>query len=197
MTVTMGSSTRDRLLDAATELALDGGWPGVTMNKIACKAGVSRQTVYNEIGSKPILAQQLVARELSRFLDEVVVRIGQSADPIDAVSGAALVALTRAENNAFLRLALDATYGGNADLLPLLTLDSAFVLDEAYRQVRTAFVAAFPTLGIPDEELRLTLQTLVRLVFSHILQPTDKPELAAADLAFVLRAMLTTSLAAV
>lgn len=188
------ASTRDRLLDAATDLALEVGWPGVTMNKIAGRAGLSRQTVYNEIGSKPILAQQLVARELQNFLDQVVTRIADSADPLDAVSGAALVALKRAEDNAFLRLCLDATYGGNVDLLPLLTLDSAVVLGEAYRQVRAAFDAAYPGLEISDDALRLTLQTLTRLVFSHILQPTDAPEQAASDLDFVMRAMMTSAL---
>ena len=43
---------RDRLLEAAVELTTTAGWAKVTMARLADEVGVSRQTVYNEIGTK-------------------------------------------------------------------------------------------------------------------------------------------------
>ena len=66
-----GTILRDRLLDAAaaafrpgrlaTAHHVEGGRPG----------GISRQTIYNEFGTKQQLAEQLVMRELDIFLDVV------------------------------------------------------------------------------------------------------------------------------
>ena len=44
---------RERLLEEAAELTRAGGWQSITMAKLADRVGVSRQTVYNEIGTKP------------------------------------------------------------------------------------------------------------------------------------------------
>ena len=40
------------------------GWASVTMGRLADAVGVSRQTVYNEIGTKPGLAEAMILREL-------------------------------------------------------------------------------------------------------------------------------------
>ena len=44
------TSLRDRLVTAAVELTLAHGWSQVTMARLAAEVGVSRQTVYNEVG---------------------------------------------------------------------------------------------------------------------------------------------------
>ena len=46
-------------------------WPAVRMVDVAAAAGVSRQTLYNEFGSKEGLARALVRRETDRYLDGV------------------------------------------------------------------------------------------------------------------------------
>ena len=43
------------------------------MARLADAVGVSRQTVYNEAGSKPLLARAMILRELERFLGLVTV----------------------------------------------------------------------------------------------------------------------------
>ena len=63
---------RDRLCDAATTVIAEEGWARVTMARLADEVGVSRQTVYNEIGTKSDLAEAVVLRELDRFLAGVV-----------------------------------------------------------------------------------------------------------------------------
>ena len=44
---------RDRLIAAAVDLTVEQGWAALTMRGLAERIGVSRQTVYNELGSKP------------------------------------------------------------------------------------------------------------------------------------------------
>ena len=50
--VAVRSLLRERLLDAAAGVFSEDGWRRLTMAKVAERAGVSRQTVYNEFGSR-------------------------------------------------------------------------------------------------------------------------------------------------
>ena len=55
--------TKDLLLDAAAEAVLSGVvWDRLRMADVAKAAGVSRQTLYYEFGSKDALAQALALR---------------------------------------------------------------------------------------------------------------------------------------
>ena len=85
---------RERLVDAAVTLTTEVGWAQVTMARLADTVGVSRQTVYNEIGSKPRLAEAMILRELERFLELVTAAF--DANPTD------LVAAIRAASGAVL-----------------------------------------------------------------------------------------------
>src|SRR5690606_11757664 len=80
-----GVSTRDVLLDRAAEVTCGPGWSTITMAKLADAAGVSRQTVYNEFGSKSGLAEALVMRELRRFLAVVEDELASGDDLVDAL----------------------------------------------------------------------------------------------------------------
>jgi AcrR family transcriptional regulator len=48
-------ATRMRIIDAARDLFLAGGYVGTTLDAVAAGAGVSPQTVYNLVGGKAIL----------------------------------------------------------------------------------------------------------------------------------------------
>ena len=54
--------TRARILDAAGELFVEGGFAGTSVAAIADRAGVSAETVYQAFGSKPALLDALVRR---------------------------------------------------------------------------------------------------------------------------------------
>ena len=78
---------RDRLLDAGREQLRDRAWAQVTMAEIATAAGVSRQTLYNEFGTRDEFGQALVIRESSRLLDAVEQTIAAHAeDPLAALT---------------------------------------------------------------------------------------------------------------
>lgn len=57
---------RNTLLDAACDELQDRRWANITMADIARSAGVSRQTLYKEFGSRDEFAQALVLREAER-----------------------------------------------------------------------------------------------------------------------------------
>ncbi len=61
-------AARDSLLDAAYTALQRRPWPTVRMVDVAAVAGVSRQTLYNEFGSKDGLARALVRRETDAYL---------------------------------------------------------------------------------------------------------------------------------
>ena len=54
---------RVRVVEAAVALTSEVGWSQVTMARIAERVGVSRQTVYNEIGTKVHLAEAMILSE--------------------------------------------------------------------------------------------------------------------------------------
>ncbi len=56
----MSTALRDQIVAAARRRTLAHGWNGITMARLADDVGVSRQTIYNEMGSKTHLAEALV-----------------------------------------------------------------------------------------------------------------------------------------
>ncbi|MFI8851556.1 TetR/AcrR family transcriptional regulator [Streptomyces sp. 891-h] len=62
-------TARETLLDAAHVAVRSQPWTVVRMVDVAAAAGVSRQTLYNEFGSKEGLGAALVERVLEDFLD--------------------------------------------------------------------------------------------------------------------------------
>ncbi|MFC5802396.1 TetR/AcrR family transcriptional regulator [Streptomyces formicae] len=64
-------TAREALLNAALTALSALPWSGIRMVDIASAAGVSRQTLYNEFGSKDGLARALVRREADAYLHGV------------------------------------------------------------------------------------------------------------------------------
>jgi AcrR family transcriptional regulator len=61
-------SLRDGLLDAADSLLDDRPWAKISMGEVARRAGVSRQSLYNEFGGRAEFAEALLVREAERLL---------------------------------------------------------------------------------------------------------------------------------
>ena len=138
---------RPRIIAAAIELTARAGWTAVTMARLADAVGVSRQTVYNEIGSKPALAEAMVLDELGRFLAVVEAAFDPHPDDLAAaIHDAALGVLELAQDNTLLHAIVSATHGAGTDLLPLLTTHSDSLLTTA-RTVLTGLVAPY---RVPD-----------------------------------------------
>jgi AcrR family transcriptional regulator len=168
---------RDRLLDAGREQLRDRTWAQVTMAEIATTAGVSRQTLYNEFGTRDEFGQALVIREGSRLLDAVEQTIAaHAADPLAALTAGLERFLTTATTDPFVRLLLGDD--GTGGLLPLLTTQSRPVLDWASERVAATIRAQWPEAASVD--LGALADTLVRLAISHVTAPRDTPAKAAS-----------------
>lgn len=176
---------RDRLIDAASRITCDTGWSDVTMGKLAAEVGVSRQTVYNELGSKPALGQTLVLRELDRFLAVVAAELDRHDDVVEAIRSAAEQILLMARDNPLLRAVLSSAHGGTNELLPLLTTQSEPLIEAAIAVIAERIPGRYPDLGLADDELATALDTIVRLVLSHVMQPGKSPAATAADIAWI------------
>src|SRR3954469_7011175 len=114
------SPVRSALLDAAYDAAVSGDWARTRMADVARSAGVSRQTLYNEFGSKDALAQAMAMREIEQFIagTERALDEAHPDDPVQAVGAAALYTLQRAADNPLLKAALTDDTSG---LLSFLT----------------------------------------------------------------------------
>ncbi|KWX05451.1 TetR family transcriptional regulator [Carbonactinospora thermoautotrophica] len=172
---TVRSLMRERMLDAAYELTRARGWEKVRMSDIAAAVGVSRQTVYNEFGSKPALGQALVMRETERFLLGVREQLDAHPDDLgEAVAAAVTYTLRRAADNALLKAVLTSARGGPEDLLPLLTTRSEPVLHAARAMLTATVRDRWPSLETADVDL--AIDSVVRLTVSHIMLPLEPAE---------------------
>ena len=90
-------STHERIVSAASELTAEAGWSAITMAKLAERVGVSRQTVYNEIGTKNALAEAIILAELGALLLAVVNTAfdAHPGDLVGAIEGACGAAYSR------------------------------------------------------------------------------------------------------
>jgi AcrR family transcriptional regulator len=177
-------TTHERVVAAAAELALEVGWAHVTMGKLADRVGVSRQTVYNEVGSKPRLAEEMVLAELAKFLVVVDTAFDHHPDDlVEAIRAAARGVLELAGTNALLQAVVSASYGAETELLPLLTSRNDALLLAATGAVR-ARVAAYQ-VALDDRHLDAALDMVVRLVLSHVVHPIGAPADTADDIAWI------------
>ncbi len=182
------TSTRQRIVAAAIDLTTAEGWAAVTMSRLADDVGVSRQTVYNELGSKPALAEAMVLTELDRFL--TLVDAGFDAHPDDlaaALRRAIRGVLREAAGNDLLRAVVSP---GSGDLLPPLTTDAAALLDSAKAVVRER-ISAYDVADA-GRAREAAVDMLVRTVLGHVMQPSGPPDRSADDIAALAARMLTT-----
>ena len=122
---------------AAARFTAEHGWGALTMGKLADLVGVSRQTVYNELGGKPQLAEAMVMRELDLFLDHVdSAFLDNPDDLVAAIEAAAFRVLELARTDPLLHAILSSSQGADSELLPLLTTNSEGLLEAAGQMIR-------------------------------------------------------------
>ncbi|MGY1497700.1 TetR/AcrR family transcriptional regulator [Streptomyces sp. QTS52] len=118
-------AARDSLLDAAYTALARRPWSTVRMVDVAATAGVSRQTLYNEFGSKEGLARALVRREADAYLAGVERALTGPADPgagaRERLTGAAEWTASAARDNILVRALLTGCW---SERLPSPTLSA-------------------------------------------------------------------------
>ncbi|GHG41333.1 MULTISPECIES: TetR/AcrR family transcriptional regulator [Amycolatopsis] len=169
------ASLREALLDAAADLLPDRGHAGLRMADVAAKAGVSRQTVYNEFGNKAALTQAVALRTASEFLDGIRQRFETADGLLAGIHHAVVYTIEHARENRLVAAALGTEAG--EDLLPLLTTRGEPILTAAADLAAEQYREFEP--GLSAEAAALLAETVVRLSLSHLVLSTHSATEAA------------------
>ena len=133
---------RDSVLDAMREELLTKDWSAITLSDVARTAGISRQTIYNEFGSRQGLAQGYALRLADRLVDAI-------GDAIDRNVGDVYAAFSEGFRLFFAESASDpliiSLLSGVAkpDLLQIITTDSAPIITRASQRLTDAFITSW------------------------------------------------------
>jgi AcrR family transcriptional regulator len=161
---------RDTLFDAARDALGERPWADVTMAEIASAAGVSRQTLYKEFGSRDEFAQAFVLREGSRFLDAVEGAVrAHLDDPRAALAAAFGVFLDAAAGDPLVRALLHDD--GTGGMLPLVTTQGQPVVTFASVRLTQVIQDGWPQVAPSDAQL--LAESLVRLAISYVMLPRE------------------------
>jgi len=172
---------RETLLDAADAVLQERPWARVSMGEVAKRAGVSRQTLYNEFGGRRELAEAFLLREADRLLAGPELQIANHPDdPRAAISGALRTFLEAAARNRLLQSMVAEPEDG---LLALVTTRDV-VLTAAVERLAATIERTWP--DVDAKAARRLTETVVRLGISHATLPTASPAAAARELAEVL-----------
>ncbi|MEE6134947.1 TetR family transcriptional regulator [Mycobacterium sp. 050128] len=171
---------RNSVLDAMRDLLLTRDWSSITLADVAKAAGISRQTIYNEFGSRQGLAQGYALRLADRLVDAV-----HSA--IDANVGHVYEAFLQGFRAFFSESASDPlvisllTGVAKPDLLQIITTDSGPIITRASERLTLAFTHSW--VATSDEDAGVLARAIVRLALSYVSMPPEASHDVAQDLA--------------
>jgi AcrR family transcriptional regulator len=170
---------RYTILTAVDELVRHEGWTATTIAAVANAAGVSRQTVYNEFGSRRSIADAYVMHQLDKLLDAVITLIRDNQlqvgfakafelcfDMIDepmiqtALDGerAAVIDLVRATNERATTVLADLFH----EIEPSISPSDAIIFADSVVRIVVG-QAMFPTLARDVAVARVVRMTMVLL----------------------------------
>jgi AcrR family transcriptional regulator len=171
---------RDSVLDAMRDLLRSRDWSSVTLADVAKAAGISRQTIYNEFGSRHGLAQGYALRLADRLA-------GAVGDAIENNVGDIYAAFLEGFRAFFTESASDPlvisllTGVAKPDLLQIITTDSAPIISHASQKLTAAFNSSW--VQASDEDSGVLARAIVRLAMSYVSMPPESDHDVAADLA--------------
>lgn len=178
------SLLRETILRATDDLVAVHPWSEVTMAQVAQAAGVSRQTVYNEFGSRSELAVAYAAWAGDQLLDEVERCVAEHRDDLqEACVAAFTVFLDLGAGHPLVR-ALGASTGAESLAAVIATAEGQPIVAGATERLSSIITSTWPDL--PVDLVPIASEVLVRLAVSHLIQPAGRPEDAAAHVAVVL-----------
>lgn len=178
-----GVPARVAIFTALREVLIEKPWRSMTLEEVAQRAGVSRQTIYNDFGSRAGLARAYAFEVADAFCDMADTDLEAHTD--DPVAGL----------EAALRTFLDGTTGdplirriqeGDAhpDLLRLVTTDSGPLVAHIADRLTSSVARIWPVVD-PVSGTALA-RTIARLGISYVAMPPETEDDVAAGLARLL-----------
>jgi AcrR family transcriptional regulator len=171
---------RDSILDGLRELLLTRDWSSITLTDVAKAAGISRQTIYNEFGSRQGLAQGYALRLADRLVDQIEDAIGANVGDIHAafLQGFRDFFAESAADPLVISLRTGAT---KPDLLQLITTDSAPLITRCSARLTESLMHSWVRAG--EEDSGVLARAIVRLAMSYVSMPPEADHDVARDLA--------------
>ena len=129
---------RHSILDGMRELLLAKDWSSITLSDVARAAGISRQTIYNEFGSRQGLAEGYAMRLADRLVDAVEHSIYANVGDIHAafLQGFRMFFTESASDPLVISLL---TGVAKPDLLQIITTDSAPIISHCSARLTEIF----------------------------------------------------------
>ncbi len=171
---------RDSVLDAMRELLLSRDWSAITLADVARAAGVSRQTIYNEFGSRQGLAQGYALRLADRLASLVDSAIHSNVGDIYAAFLEGFRAFF-AESAADPLVISLLTGVAKPDLLQLITTGSGPIITRCSQRLTTSFMDSW--VKASEADAGILARAIVRLAMSYVSMPPEADHDVAADLA--------------
>jgi AcrR family transcriptional regulator len=163
------TGTPGRVLDALFEAIRDYGLTRVTVEDVAQRAGLSRQTVYRYFPSRDDIVVALVSREEDTFLDGVRAAFLEHEDLETAVTESVRFVLGYAKAHPL----VDRLLGPDqATFLPYVTTRAEPAIVRARETMVRLLVERIP--GADVERLRTLLDGTTRSLISYMITPTDR-----------------------
>jgi AcrR family transcriptional regulator len=174
---------RDSILDGMRDLLLTRDWSAITLADVARAAGISRQTIYNEFGSRQGLAHGYALRLADRLVDIVDDAIRQNVGDIhSAFLQGFREFLTESASDPLVISLLSGE--AKPDLLQLITLDSGPVINHCSQRLTASFAQSW--VQHSEEDAAVLARGIVRLAMSYVSMPQEAEYDIAADLARLL-----------
>ncbi|QGV78667.1 TetR/AcrR family transcriptional regulator [Streptomyces ficellus] len=199
-------TTREALLNAAQEALALLPWPAVRMVDVASAAGVSRQTLYNEFGSKEGLARALVRREADAYLRGVERALAVRSDAAGRLVSVAEWTVGQAAARPLLRALLTGCWGDRLPApRPAPVRSRVLAGAPAQRRADAGAPAPGELLAAVRERSRAALaraggdpgaevcELAVRLALSYVVAPGVPEESGGPGLEALLRGLLGVS----
>ena len=171
---------RDSILDGMRDLLLTRDWSAITLADVARAAGISRQTIYNEFGSRQGLAQGYAMRLADRLVDEVDHAIRQNEGDMYSAFLQGFRAFFAESASDPLVISL-LTGEAKPDLLQLITVDSAPIITHCSQRLTTSFAESW--VKHSDQDAGVLARAIVRLCMSYVSMPPEADHDVADDLA--------------
>ena len=171
---------RDSILDGMRDLLLSRDWSAITLADVARAAGISRQTIYNEFGSRQGLAQGYAMRLADRLVDEVDHAIRQNEGDMYSAFLQGFRAFFAASASDPLVISL-LTGEAKPDLLQLITIDSAPIITHCSQRLTASFAESW--VKHSNEDAGVLARAIVRLCMSYVSMPPEADHDVADDLA--------------
>ncbi|MEU9242105.1 TetR/AcrR family transcriptional regulator [Streptomyces sp. NPDC048385] len=193
----MMPAARESLLDAAYAALARRPWAAVRMVDVAAAAGVSRQTLYNEFGSKEGLARALVRREADGYLAGVERALESHTEVRERLTATAEWMAVAARDNVLVRAMITGCWSERLPSPTLSAVPSSSAVPAQRRadgplptpgdfvrlvRDRAVTVLSGAGAGRGDGELTRSCELAVRLALSCVAAPPTPGEGGVAEL---------------